>query len=199
MLDHKIEIRFWIILFISFIIVIHCSCIQNISESENENIEILKTSIELDRLKNELFLQIETNQNYSQELIKSVSTELTYIGDNIHQYSETFELYDNGTNGDLIASNGIYTLLTTADVVVLPEINPEIKKIEMAQNFILHKTNSDSLDISIAILGKSFQLFSLVIDISNNETFLSKNVNIDNSYIELLINKEYIINLLLIK
>ena len=52
--------------------------------------------------------------------------ELTYIGDVVHDYSKTFKLYDNSTNGDLISSNGIYTLLTHADTVVLPDIEPEI-------------------------------------------------------------------------
>ena len=128
MLGCGIKKRLLLSYFFLLMMVMHYACVQSIAEPESEKIEILNTSIELDRFENELFFQVETNQNESQELIHSVAVELTYTGDNIHEYSETFQLHDNGENGDIIASNGIYTLLTTADMVVLPEIEPEIKK-----------------------------------------------------------------------
>ena len=167
------------------------SCVQEIAQPKNENIQILKTTIELDRFENELYLQVETNQQESQEFIKNVFVELTYKGDNIFEYSEEFQLYDNATNGDLIPSNGIYTLLTSADTVILPNVTPEIESITMEQNFKLDETNSDSLDISVTVYGKSFLITSSISDIFNITTQSSQYVNLDNSYIELMINTDY--------
>ena len=142
--------------FLILMIISMYSCVQDIAQPESENIQILKTTIELDRFENELYLQVETNQQESQEFIKNVFVGLTYKGDNIFEYSEEFQLYDNATNGDLIPSNGIYTLLTSADTVILPSVTPEIESITMEQNFKLDETNSDSLDISVTVYGKSF-------------------------------------------
>ena len=189
MYDYRINIR--LLLAIFFLLLMNYSCVQSIAEPESKNIEILNTSIELDRFENELYLQIETNQNYSQNFIHEVFMELTYIGDVVHDYSKTFKLYDNGENGDLISANGIYTLLTHADTVVLPDIDPEITNIDMAENFMLDETNPDSLDISVTINGKAFRYIASVLDIYNKSTFLNTNVNLDNSYIELMINSDY--------
>ena len=167
------------------------SCVQDIAQPESENIQILKTTIELDRFENELYLQVETNQQESQEFIKNVFVGLTYKGDNIFEYSKEFQLYDNATNGDLIPSNGIYTLLTSADTVILPNVTPEIESITMEQNFKLDETNSDSLDISVTVYGKSFLITSSISDIFNITTQSSQYVNLDNSYIELMINTDY--------
>ena len=189
MSDYRINIR--LLLAIFFLLLMNYSCVQSITEPESKNIEILNTSIELDRFENELYLQIETNQNYSQNFIHEVFMELTYIGDVVHDYSKIFKLYDNGENGDLISANGIYTLLTHADTVVLPDIESEITNIDMAENFMLDETNPDSLDISVTINGKAFQCLASVLDIYNKTTFLDTNVNLDNSYIELMINSDY--------
>ena len=189
MYDYRRNIS--LVLAIFFLLLMNYSCVQSITEPESKNIEILNTSIELDRFENELYLQIETNQNYSQNFIHEVFMELTYIGDVAHDYSKTFKLYDNGENGDLISANGIYTLLTHADTVVLPDIESEITNIDMAENFMLDETNPDSLDISVTINGKAFQCLASVLDIYNKTTFLDTNVNLDNSYIELMINSDY--------
>ena len=189
MYDYRRNIS--LLLAIFFLLLMNYSCVQSITEPESKNIEILNTSIELDRFENELYLQIETNQNYSQNFIHEVFMELTYIGDVVHDYSKTFKLYDNGENGDLISANGIYTLLTHADTVVLPDIESEITNIDMAENFMLDETNPDSLDISVTINGKAFQCLASVLDIYNKTTFLDTNVNLDNSYIELMINSDY--------
>jgi len=189
MSDYRINIPLFPPIF--FLLLMNYSCVQSIAEPESKKIEILNTSIELDRFENELYLQIETNQNYSQNFIHEVFMELTYIGDVVHDYSKTFKLYDNGENGDLISANGIYTLLTHADTVVLPDIDPEITNIEMAENFMLDETNPDSLDISVTINGKAFRYIASVLDIYNKTTFFDTNVNLDNSYIELMINSDY--------
>jgi len=182
-------------LLLSFIfllmMVMHYACVQSISKPESEKNEILNTSIELDRFENELFFQVETNQNESQELIHSVAVELTYTGDNIHEYSETFQLHDNGENGDIIASNGIYTLLTTADMVVLPEIEPEIIEIDMPDIIQLHETDTVYMDINVLISGKRFRITSSLAVYSNSEIVESKIVNLDNSQIKMEVNSDY--------
>ena len=91
----------------------------------------------------------------------------------------------------MIPSNGIYTLLTSADTVILPNVTPEIESITMEQNFKLDETNSDSLDISVTVYGKSFLITSSISDIFNITTQSSQYVNLDNSYIELMINTDY--------
>ena len=65
MSNYRINMRLLPTIFLLLMLIIHYSCVQSISESESENIEILNTSIELDRFENELFFQVETNQNYS--------------------------------------------------------------------------------------------------------------------------------------
>ena len=161
------------------------SCVQDIAQPESENIQILKTTIELDRFENELYLQVETNQQESQEFIKNVFVELSYIGDDIYEYSDVFQLYDNGTNGDLIPFNGIYTILTTADTVVLPEIESEIIEINMPNNFQLHQTESDSMDISVLIYGKAFRVTSEIVNSFNQITKDSQIINLNNNRIML--------------
>ena len=54
--------------FLILMIISMYSCVQDIAQPESENIQILKTTIELDRFENELYLQVETNQQESQEL-----------------------------------------------------------------------------------------------------------------------------------
>ena len=171
--------------------VMHYACVQSIAKPESEKIEILNTSIELDRFENEVFFQVETNQNESQELIHNVAVELTYTGDNIHEYSETFQLHDNGENGDIITSNGIYTLLTTADMVVLPEIEPEIIEIDMPDSIQLHETDTVYMDINVLISGKRFRITSSLAVDSNSEIVESKTVNLDNSKIKMEVNSDY--------
>ena len=171
MSDCGISIRLLLAIFL--LLLMNYSCVQSIAEPESKKIEILNTSIELDQFKNELYLQIETNQNYSQNFIHEVFMELTYIGDIVHDYSKTFKLYDNGENGELISSNGIYTLLTHADTIILPDIEPEIKNIDMAEYFMLDETDPDSLDISITINGKAFQCLASVLDIFNENLQLN--------------------------
>ena len=80
---HGINKRLFPSIFLLLMMTMYYSCVKSISESESENIEILNTSIALDRFENELFFQVETNQEESQELIQNVSVELAYIGDDL--------------------------------------------------------------------------------------------------------------------
>ena len=61
----------------------------------------------------------------------------------------------------------------------------------MEQNFKLDETNFDSLYISVIVYGKSFLITSSITDIFNITTQSSQYVNLDNSYIELMINTDY--------
>ena len=173
----------WIFLFFS--------CVETLTESENDIIEISKTTIELDRYNNELFIQIETNQHETQEVIQEVLLELTYIGGNTYEYSEIFQLFDDGTNGDLIPGNGIYNLFTTADIVDLPEIEPKIIDTEIPDRFMLHPSNPDSMNISFTVLGKKFKIESKVIDVNDKLTSNTSTVNLDNSQILIEVNNDY--------
>ena len=67
---------------------------------------------------------------------------------------------DDGTNGDIISANGIYTLRTMADIVVLPDIEPEIIEIDMPQSFQLHQTDTVFMEIIVQISGKKFRISS---------------------------------------
>ena len=192
MFGRGINIRLLLSFFFLLMFVMYFACVQSISEPEKENFEIINTSIELDRFAKELFFQVETNQKKSQNLIQEVLVELTYIGEDIHEYSATFELYDNGTNGDLIPYNGIYTLLTSSDTVALPDITPGIFEIDIPNNFQLHKTKEDSMDISLTIYGKTFKVKTEVFDNLNLLLKDSITVNLNNSLIEIYVNNDYL-------
>ncbi len=175
------------------IIFFFYSCVQDISQPENQPIEIVNTSIDLDRCSSlkQLFIQVETNQQQSQELIQNVFVELNYVGDNIHTYNKTFQLYDNAINGDLIPANGIYTLLAHADTVLMPDIDPKLISIDMQTSFELHKTEIDTMDISALIYGKAFNAKTIIIDEYNINIEDSKIVNLDNSIIIIEINNDF--------
>ena len=168
------------------------SCVQDIAQPENQPIEIVNTSIDLDRCSSskQLFIQVETNQQQSQELIKNVFVELNYVGDNIHTYNKTFQLYDNGINGDLISANGIYTLLTHADTVLMPDIDPKLINIDMPTSFELNQTEIDTMDISALIEGKAFNAITRIVDQYNINIEKSIIFNLENSYVSIEYKKD---------
>jgi len=180
-------------LFFIIMILLMFSCVQDISQPGDQPIDIINTSIDLDRCSLEqLFIQVETNQQQSQELIQNVFVELNYVGDNIHTYNKTFQLYDNGINGDLIPANGIYTLLTHADTVLMPDIDPELVDIDMPTSFELNNTEIDTMDISALINGKAFKAKTIIID-EYNETADADSIiiNLDNSFIKIEVNSDF--------
>ena len=174
------------------IIFFFYSCVQDISQPENQPIEIVNTSIDLDRCSSskQLFIQVETNQQKSQGLIQNVFVELNYIGDNIHIYNKTFQLYDNAINGDLIPANGIYTLLAHADTVLMPDIYPKLINIDMPTSFELNQTEIDTMDISALIEGKAFYAITRIVDQYNINIEKSIIVNLDNSYVSIEYKKD---------
>ena len=178
--------------FLILMIISMYSCVQDIAQPENQPIEIFNTSIDLDRCSSskQLFIQVETNQQQSQELIQNVFVELNYVGDNIHTYNKTFQLYDNGINGDLISANGIYTLLTHADTVLMPDIDPKLINIDMPTSFELNQTEIDTMDISALIEGKAFNAITRIVDQYNINIEKSIIVNLDNSYVSIEYKKD---------
>ena len=167
------------------------SCSDNILEFKDSSIEIINTIIDLNRFDNTIFLQIETHKNEFAANIKEVTIELNYIGNFEPITNNKFQLYDNGKNGDLIPYNGIFTLLLKADTLDIPSITPSIEDIILERTFKLDKMNSDSLNILVIALGKPFRITSTVLDSLDNNTVSVKNINIDNSFIELQINTDY--------
>ena len=174
-----------LILFILF------SCSDNILEFEDSSIEIINTIIDLNRFDNTLFLQLETYKNEFASNIKEVTIELSYIGNSESITNNKFELYDNGENGDIIPYNGIFTLLVKADTLYVPGIVPRIEDIILEKTFKLDKMNPDSLNILVTTLGKPFRVTSTVLDSLDNKKVSVTNINIDNSFIELQINTDY--------
>ena len=174
-----------LILFILF------SCSDNILEFEDSSIEIINTIIDLNRFDNTLFLQLETYKNEFASNIKEVTIELSYIGNSESIANNKFELYDNGENGDIIPYNGIFTLLVKADTLYVPGIVPRIEDIILEKTFKLDKMNPDSLNILVTTLGKPFRVTSTVLDSLDNKKVSVTNINIDNSFIELQINTDY--------
>ena len=188
MYDYSIRV---IIFFL--IILLNKSCMHNITDpqKDTDTIKILNSLVKVDE---EFFCQIETNQNLNQDLIKDVEMQLLFVGDDSYEYSETFELYDNGSNGDQIPNNGIFTFFVerASDVIVLPEIEPEIRKINLANSFQLHSTDTIFLETSIIIYGKKFQATAMVKTISGQITSLSEIINLDNTEIRLNINTDFL-------
>ena len=174
-----------LILFILF------SCSDNILEFEDSSIEIINTIIDLNRFDNTLFLQLETYKNEFASNIKEVTIELSYIGNSESITNNKFQLYDNGENGDIIPYNGIFTLLVKADTLYVPGIVPRIEDIILEKTFKLDKMNPDSLNILVTTLGKPFRVTSTVLDSLDNKKVSVTNINIDNSFIELQINTDY--------
>ena len=174
-----------LILFILF------SCSDNILEFKDSSIEIINTIIDLNRFDNTLFLQLETYKNEFASNIKEVTIELSYIGNSESITNNKFQLYDNGENGDIIPYNGIFTLLVKADTLYVPGIVPRIEDIILEKTFKLDKMNPDSLNILVTALGKPFRVTSTVLDSLDNKNVSVTNINIDNSFIELQINTDY--------
>ena len=167
------------------------SCSDKILESKDDSIEIINTIIDLNRLDNTLFLQVETYKNEFAADIKEVTIEFSYIGNSRSITNNKFQLYDNGENGDIIPFNGIFTLFVNADTLYIPDIIPSIEDIILERTFKLDKMNPDSLDVLVTALGKPFRITSTVLDSLNNNKVSVKNINIDNSVIELQINTDY--------
>ena len=120
--------------------------------------EIENVQIEVDKFENELFLQAEVDYWNGIENIALVKAELSIYQNGVYESLGSFDLFDNGQNGDVISENGIYSLLTTAEELIIIDVEPEIKYINMASHYQLAQSESDSLSIELPISKETISL-----------------------------------------
>ena len=175
-------------LFIIFIFTL--SCVNEKIITNNSYFNILNTKIDLDRFTNQLYFQAEIDYWNGSENIKSVIADISILQDGYYELLGRFILNDDGENGDIIQNNGIFTLLTTADQFDLPDINPEIKSVNMPTEYELSYSNEDSLNIELIVSGKSLKVIFIAEDLNGSLTQSIDYVNLSNSYIEIQINAD---------
>ena len=110
------------------------SCSDDLTK--NDSVQgIANLIIEIDRSNDELYIQVETESNLDVNLIDSVIVNIEYVGGVGLDYNESFLLYDNGENGDIIPNNGIYTLIDNVDKIDIPNEQSEIVNINFPSYF----------------------------------------------------------------
>jgi len=152
--------------------------------------EIENVQIEVDKFENELFLQAEVDYWDGIENIAFVKAELSVYQNGVYELLGIFDLFDNGQNGDIISENGIYSLLKTAEEIIIIDVEPEIKYINMASHYQLAQSESDSLSIELTVSGKLLKVvFTAVVSETISANF-TKYINLSNTYIEIQINAD---------
>jgi len=152
--------------------------------------EIENVQIEVDKFENELFLQAEVDYWDGIENIVFVKAELSVYQNGVYELLGIFDLFDNGQNGDIISENGIYSLLKTAEEIIIIDVEPEIKYINMASHYQLAQSESDSLSIELTVSGKLLKVvFTAVVSETISANF-TKYINLSNTYIEIQINAD---------
>ena len=174
------------LIFISILFI--ASCVNEISLKPSNFFSIENIQVEVDKFENELFLQAEIDYWNEFENIVSVQAELSVFQNGGYESLGSFDLYDNGKNGDIIPENGIYSLLTTAEELIIVDVEPEIKSINMASHYELAQSESDSLSIELTVSGKSLRVTFTAEDIEGVSTQFTKYINLSNSYIEIQFN-----------
>ena len=172
-----------------FLLIFLFSCSDD-SINNNQIIWIKNLVINIDRLDNELYIQAEAiSQDILNEApIDSVTVNLEYSGSNDLDYNKTFLLYDNGQNGDMIAGNGIFTLIDSADQVESTSEQSNIININFPVFFELSSNNPGIILFDITIKGKKYLATASLFE-NGNIHILDKYVNIDNTQLEIHINK----------
>jgi len=168
--------------------------VNEISLKPSNFFSIENVQVEVDKFENELFLQAEIDYWDGLENIASVQAELSVYQSGSYQLLGSFDLYDNGENGDIIPENGIYSLLTTAEELIIIDVEPEIKSINMASHYELAQSESDSLSIELTVSGKSLRVTFTAEDIGGVSTQFIKYINLSNTYIEIQINADGMYN-----
>ena len=164
------------------------SCSDEITNSTSMDV-VQNLIVNIDRTNNEVYIQVETVSNLSSNIIESVTVDLEYAGGVGIDYSNSFTLYDNGDNGDLIANNGIYTLIDSANNVSLPDEQSEIVYVNFPAYFALDQTESGIIPFTITIRGKKY-LATVNIIMNNKNYKYTKYINIDNTSLDIQINKK---------
>ena len=155
----------------------------------NDLIEPIKNLIvQIDRPNNELYIQVEASGDLNVNSIDSVMVNLKYVGGIGLDYERNFLLYDNGEHGDIIPDNGIYTLIAVADTVGSPDEQAEIISVNFPNHFRLDDTEYDVIPFTIIIKGKKY-LATVNLFENNNLHTSKKYLNIDNTNLEIQINK----------
>ena len=179
------------LLFLLFLL----SCSDDLVNNDS-TVSIKNLIVEVDRSTNELYMQVEVstdrtgyNPVYNEELlIDLVGVNLEYVGGTGINYSNSFLLYDDGQNGDIIANNGIYTLIDQADKVDAPDEQAEIVNINIPTYYRVDNTDSGDISFTITIKGKKYLATVSVFENDNVHT-LEEYLNIDNTSLEIEINK----------
>jgi len=177
-------------IFLTFIAIIVMGCVNEVSLQSSSHFSIENIQVEVDKFENELFLQAEIGYWNGLENIVSVHAEMSVYQNGGYQSLGNFDLYDNGENGDIIPENGIYSLLTTAEELIIVDVVPEIKSINMASHYQLAQSESDSLDIELIVSGKLLKVIFTAEDIEGVSAQYSDYTNLSNTYIEIQINSD---------
>ena len=169
-----------------FLLFLLFSCSDDIIQN-NSRSTIQNLIVNLDRTSNEIYIQVETVLDLG--TIDSVTVDLEYAGGIGIDYTNSFTLYDNGQNGDIIADNGIYTLIDSADNVDIPDEQSEIVYINFPSYFALNQTESAVIPFTVTIKGKKY-LATVNIFAGNRSYAYAEYINIDNTSLEIQINKK---------
>ena len=169
-----------------FLLFLLFSCSDDIIQN-NSRSTIQNLIVNLDRTDNEIYIQVETALDLG--TIDSVTVDLEYAGGIGIDYTNSFTLYDNGQNGDIIADNGIYTLIDSADNVDIPDEQSEIVYINFPSYFALNQTESGVIPFTVTIKGKKY-LATVNIFVGNRSYAYAEYINIDNTSLEIQINKK---------
>jgi len=145
--------------------------------------------VQIDRANDELYIQVETANDLDVEMIDSVKVNIEYAGGVGLDYNDNFLLYDDGTNGDIIPDNGIFTLISQVNSVSIPDEQAEIINVNFPSSFRLDETEMEVIPFSLTIRGKKY-LVTVSLFENSNEHILAEYINIDNTALEIQINKK---------
>jgi len=145
--------------------------------------------VQIDRANDELYIQVETANDLDVEMIDSVKVNIEYAGGVGLDYNDNFLLYDDGSNGDIIPDNGIFTLISQVNSVSIPDEQAEIINVNFPSSFRLDETEMGVIPFSLTIRGKKY-LVTVSLFENSNEHILAEHINIDNTALEIQINKK---------
>ena len=146
-----------------------------------------------DESMNELYIQVELSGQANIDEVDSLIVELEYIGSGNLEYNETFRLYDNGYNGDIIANNGVYTLIDLADKVKIPDDDLQITSIGFPDYIEVHPVDIVSVGYSVLVKGKKY-LSTVKIFTKTGIITYSEYINLDNTRITIEKNNSELYN-----
>ncbi len=163
---------------------------EEVPNSPQSTFEFSEIQIAVDKLNNELFIQSYIDYVDDLDSIISVSVQLySYYNGGYHSIGE-YNLYDDGSNGDIISENGRYSILTSAEELDFTDVEPSIKLINMENSFQLSESIPDSLEIEVVVSGKLMKADFMAVDTWGNMATNSQYVNVSNNYIEIQVDSD---------